>query len=98
MSSLPQMLAKVHEIFSKDGLVTPQATIKAKELFFKLSDNNGVLTLDFLNTLPEVIIKKNIVITNLIITLKLTKIDFLPNNEMKLYFDEFPYSRNIKYD
>ena len=98
MSNLPQMLSKVHEIFSKDGLVTPQGTIKAKELFFKLTDSNGILTLDFLNTLPEVIVTKNVVITNLTITLKLTKIDFLPNNEMKLYFDEFPYSRNVKYD
>lgn len=98
MSKLNEILTKVNSIFTDDGLKTEHGIIKAKELNFKIFNENDTLVLDFLGSLPEITVTKNLLITNMYITVKLTRIDFISENEIKLYFDGFPWHRTIKHD
>lgn len=98
MIKLNEILEKVNSIFTDDGLKTEHGIIKAKELNFKIFNENDTLVLDFLGSLPEITITKNLVITNVLITLKITRIDFISDKEIKLYFDGFPWHRTLKHD
>lgn len=98
MSKLTEVISKVTAIFSDDGLKTEYGIIKAKELNFKIFNEKDTLVIDFLGSLPEVSVTKNVIITNMTITVKLTRIDFIDNSQIKLYFDGFPWHKVVKYD
>lgn len=98
MSKLTEVIDKITQIFSDDGLKTEYGIIQAKELNFKIFNEKDTLVIDFLGSLPEVSVTKNILITNVTVTVKLTRIDFIDNNKIKLYFDGFPWHKVVDYD
>ena len=98
MSKLAEVINSISKIFSKDGLTTEYGVIKAKEIDIKVFSENGILVIDFLNSLPEVSITKNVVIANMTVTVKLTRVDFIDNSQIKLYFDGFPWHKTVSYD
>lgn len=98
MSKLKDIIDIATKIFSKEGLKTEYGVIKAKELDLKIFNENNTLVIDFLGTLPEVSVTKDIIITNVTVTVNLTRLDFIDNNQIKLYFDGFPWHKVVKYD
>lgn len=98
MSKLTEVIDKISQIFSDDGLKTEYGIIHTKELNFKIFNEKDTLVIDFLGSLPEVSVTKNILITNVTVTVKLTRIDFIDNNKIKLYFDGFPWHKVVDYD
>ena len=98
MSKLAEFIDKITQIFSNNGFKTEYGIIKAKEFNVKIFNEKDTLVVDFLDSLPEVIVTKSILITNVTVTVKLTRIDFIDNNKIKLYFDGFPWHKVVEYD
>ena len=98
MSKLNEVIGMITKLFSEDGLSTEYGVIKAKEVNVKIFNDKDTLVIDFLNSLPEITVTKNVVIANMTITVKLTRIDFIDNNQIKLYFDGLPWHKVVKYD
>ena len=98
MSKLNEVIGMITKLFSEDGLSTEYGVIKAKEVNVKIFNDKDTLVIDFLNSLPEITVTKNVVIAHMTITVKLTRIDFIENNQIKLYFDGFPWHKVVKYD
>jgi hypothetical protein len=97
MLRLPDIIKKITEIFNK-GLVTENGIIKADKLDISIYTENDVLVVDFLNSLPTVSITKDFLFAKPTISVKLTRMDFIDNNQIKLYFDGLPFHKTISYE